>query len=132
MSQSDGKSWKTISAYLETALELSSDERAAWLASLRTENPGGAEQVADWLAEFDSMRSAGFLEDPAEVLPARAALAGAQLGAYRLLEPIGHGGMGSVWLAERSDGRFHGRVAVKLLNAAVGGEAGDVRLAREG
>src|SRR5262245_473734 len=132
MSQIDRESWKTISAYLETALELSSDERAAWLTSLRAQDPGGAEKVAAWLAEFDAMSAAGFLEDPDEVLPARAALAGAQLGAYRLLEPIGHGGMGSVWLAERSDGRFHGRVAVKVLNAAVGGEAGDVRLAREG
>ena len=132
MSQGEDKSWKTVSAYLETALELSSDERAVWLAAIRTENPAGAEKVAAWLAEFDAMRSVGFLEDAAEVLPARAALAGAQLGAYRLLEPIGHGGMGSVWLAERSDGRFQGRVAVKLLNAALVGQAGEDRFTREG
>ncbi len=132
MSKGESESWKTISAYLDTALELSSDERMVWLASLRAENPAGAEKVAAWLAEFDAMRSVGFLEDAAEVLPARAALAGAQLGAYRLLEPIGHGGMGSVWLAERSDGRFQGRVAVKLLNAALVGQAGEERFTREG
>ena len=132
MSQGERESWKTVSAYLETALELSSEERLAWLASLRAENPAEAGKVAAWLAEFDAMRSAGFLEDPAEVFPARAALAGAQLGAYRLLEPIGHGGMGSVWLAERSDGRFQGRVAVKLLNAALVGQAGEDRFTREG
>ena len=132
MSKGEGESWKTVSAYLETALELSSEERVAWLASLRAENPAGAGKVAAWLAEFDAMRSVGFLEDVAEVLPARAALAGAQLGAYRLLEPIGHGGMGSVWLAERSDGRFQGRVAVKLLNAALVGHAGEDRFTREG
>jgi serine/threonine-protein kinase len=132
MSQRESESWKTISAYLETALELSSDERAAWLASLRAEDPGRAEKVADWLAEFDVMRSAGFLEDPVEVLPARAALGGVELGAYRLLEPIGHGGMGSVWLAERSDGRFEGRVAVKLLNAALVGQTAEDRFRREG
>jgi eukaryotic-like serine/threonine-protein kinase len=132
MPQGEGESWKAVSAYLDTALELSSDERVAWLASLRAENPAGAEKVAAWLAEFDAMRSAGFLEDVTDVLPARAALAGAQVGAYRLLEPIGHGGMGSVWLAERSDGRFQGRVAVKLLNAALVGQAGEDRFAREG
>src|SRR5262249_34505743 len=110
MSQRDGDGWKIVSAYLERALELSSDERAAWLTSLRAEDPGAAEKVADWLAEFDVMRSARFVDDAAEVLPARAALGSVQLGAYRLLEPIGHGGMGSVWLAERSDGRYEGRV----------------------
>ena len=31
-----------------------------------------------------------------------------RVGAYTLISPIGQGGMGSVWLAERSDGRFEG------------------------
>jgi hypothetical protein len=42
------------------------------------------------------------------------------------------GGMGSVWLAERSDGRFTGRVAVKLLNVALIGREGEERFKREG
>ncbi|MDY7092137.1 MAG: serine/threonine-protein kinase [Acidobacteriota bacterium] len=41
---------------------------------------------------------------------------GRVVGAYRLLEPIGRGGMGTVYLAERADGRFERRVAVKLLH----------------
>jgi tetratricopeptide (TPR) repeat protein len=40
--------------------------------------------------------------------------------------------MGSVWLAERCDGRFEGRAAVKLLNMAVMGRAGEERFRREG
>ena len=40
--------------------------------------------------------------------------------------------MGSVWLAQRSDGRFEGRVAVKLLNASLVGRAGGERFRREG
>jgi serine/threonine-protein kinase len=35
--------------------------------------------------------------------------------------------MGSVWLAERSDGRFERRVAVKFLNIALMGKVGEER-----
>ena len=58
-----------------------------------------------------------FLEVRASSLRRLSSLAGQTLGAYTLVSPIGQGGMGSVWLAERSDGRFEGQVAVKLLNA---------------
>ena len=37
------------------------------------------------------------------------------VGSYRLLEIIGRGGMGVVYLAERADGQFEKRVAVKLM-----------------
>ena len=40
--------------------------------------------------------------------------------------------MGSVWLAERSDGRFEGVAAVKLLNASLVGRARRGALQREG
>ena len=40
--------------------------------------------------------------------------------------------MGSVWLAARSDGRYEGQVAVKLLNAALVGRGGEERFRREG
>jgi serine/threonine protein kinase/Tfp pilus assembly protein PilF len=62
-------------------------------------------------------------------------LAGCTIGAYRLVAPIGHGGMGSVWLAERADGRFEGRAAVKLLNLSLMGASpsrGEERFKREG
>lgn len=44
-------------------------------------------------------------------------LAGMRLGPFRLLEPIGRGGMGAVWLAERADGEFAQRVAIKLVRS---------------
>ena len=40
--------------------------------------------------------------------------------------------MGNVWLARRSDGRFEGLAAVKLLNASLVGRAGEERFQREG
>jgi serine/threonine protein kinase/tetratricopeptide (TPR) repeat protein len=48
-------------------------------------------------------------------LEERDALAGRELGAYRLLEEIGRGGMGTVHLAERVDGAYQQRVAVKVI-----------------
>ena len=40
---------------------------------------------------------------------------GATVGRYRLIESIGRGGMGTVWLAERADGQFEQQVALKLV-----------------
>ena len=42
-------------------------------------------------------------------------LRGELVGVYRLIEPLGRGGMGEVYLAERVDGRFEQKVAVKLV-----------------
>jgi serine/threonine protein kinase len=59
-------------------------------------------------------------------------LIGQKIGAYTIVSPIGHGGMGSVWLAKRSDGRFEGFAAVKFLNAGLLGRKGEERFRREG
>jgi serine/threonine protein kinase/Tol biopolymer transport system component len=59
-------------------------------------------------------------------------LEGQSLGVYTLVSQIGHGGMGTVWLAERNDGRFERRVAVKVLNIALMGKGGEERFKREG
>jgi serine/threonine-protein kinase len=42
-------------------------------------------------------------------------LAGQRVGPYVLVRELGRGGMGAVWLAERADGEFAQRVAVKLI-----------------
>src|SRR5690606_21593992 len=59
-------------------------------------------------------------------------LAGHRIGAWTLERPLGQGGMGSVWLAHRSDGRFEGQAAIKLLNLALLDPVGNERFRREG
>src|SRR6185503_8137361 len=73
----------------------------------------------------------GFLgEGPDAPVPV-SPLAGQAAGAYVLRSQLGQGGMGSVWLSERSDGRYQGTAAVKVLNAALAGGAGEARFRRE-
>jgi serine/threonine protein kinase/tetratricopeptide (TPR) repeat protein len=61
-----------------------------------------------------------------------AGLEGRRIGAYTILSHIGTGGMGSVWLAERSDGRFERRTAIKFLSLGLAGSGGAERFKREG
>ena len=120
--------WRAVSPYLDEALEIATQDRAAWLASIRERDAALANDLQTLLAEQDVVLESRFLERSAP-LPSRAgltlSLAGQTLGAYRLISRIGQGGMGSVWLAERCDGRFEGRAAVKLLNIALMGRAGE-------
>jgi serine/threonine protein kinase/Tfp pilus assembly protein PilF len=127
--------WRALSPYLDEALELPTADRAAWLASIFARDAGLAVDLRKLLAEHDRVHEVRFLEQSVP-LTSRAALtqslAGQAIGAYRLVSLIGQGGMGSVWLAERSDGRFEGHVAIKLLNIALMGRVGEERFRREG
>ncbi len=51
----------------------------------------------------------------------RAAHIGRRLGPWELLEPIGAGGMGSVWRARRADGAYEQQVAIKLVRSGFAG-----------
>ncbi len=44
---------------------------------------------------------------------------GARIGAYRVVELLGAGGMGEVYRAERADGQFEHQVAIKLMRREV-------------
>ena len=57
--------------------------------------------------------------------------AGDEIGAYRLLEEIGRGGMGVVFLAERADDQFRQEVAIKLLSGSMVGRAARRRFLEE-
>ena len=127
--------WQEISPYLDQVLSLPEDERAAWLDSFRAEKPGLVDLVFELLQEHRALAEQHFLErGPAMAANSSLAgqtLAGQTVGAYTLISPIGQGGMGSVWLAERSDGRFKRHVAVKFLRFSVAA-TGAARFKREG
>jgi len=63
---------------------------------------------------------------------AKEELEGSTCGNYTLLRHIDSGGMGDVWLAERSDGRFEGQFAVKLLRRHSPASVDSLRFEQEG
>ena len=124
--------WPAISALLDEALGLPEAARTVWLDTLAGERARHRDALRRLLGQRGHVDTRDFLHSlpRLDVRPANAPAAGDHIGAYRLLEPLGHGGMGSVWLAERTDGLVARRVALKLPHA-VWGEAFAERLARE-
>ena len=56
---------------------------------------------------------------------------GRQLGAWRIVEAIGRGGMGTVYAVQRSDGAYAQRAALKLIRTAADSPAARERFLRE-
>ena len=114
---------------LAEALELDTDPRRRFLDSV-------CAQDADLRAEVDLLlaHQVDGSEDAMEECAAdaarfrvdadgqRATRIGNRIGAYRIVRELGHGGMGTVFLAERDDEQYHQQVAIKLINPGLGGE----------
>lgn len=135
MGAMDREQWQRLEPLLDHALDLPDDERASWLGALREQSPTLAAELdtllsREALADRDDFLAAPFGDRFTARLGER--LEGLQIGAYTLERPLGQGGMGTVWLARRTDGRFDGHAAVKLLNLALLGPEGEARFRREG
>lgn len=105
------------------ALALSESERARLLDDVRRRDAALADDVAGLLEAHES--GAWFLEDGIEPhlrhLTDPEPMVGRRVGEHRLLRPLGSGGMGVVYLAERIDD-FEQLVAVKLARHGVSPE----------
>lgn len=124
--------WHALSPHLDKALEMNDEERSIWLSWLRCRDPDVAGRLEALLFEHRVLDEEGFLERRSVEWPRDSSPAGQTVGVYELLSQIGRGGMSSVWLADRVDGRFERQVVVKFLNIALMGKVGEERFKREG
>lgn len=119
-------------ALLRDALDLPADERAAFLARQAPRDAAMLRRLLDLDARDDlpldrAIEQAGVALAPLD----EAAGMKRRYGVWRPLEKLGQGGMGSVWLAERADGGFAQRAALKLLRMGTDSAAARARFARE-
>lgn len=133
MSRISRDDWKALRPLLEEGLLLPPRERSVWIRQRRIDQPELADALEELLVLDARLDEESFLAEKQLLeLPPETTLAGQALGPYVLVRPLGAGGMGSVWLARRNDGRFEGVVAIKFLNLAVAGPVGEARFRREG
>ncbi|HEX4972279.1 MAG TPA: serine/threonine-protein kinase [Steroidobacteraceae bacterium] len=131
-SRFDKARWEKLSPLLDELLVLDAPARAERIEELRRNGHADAADLADLVAQYAEMDREGFLADPVVRPVQEPGLQGQVIGSYTLDSLLGQGGMGTVWLAHRSDGRYEAHVAVKLLNPALLGPGGIERFRREG
>lgn len=124
--------WRKLSHLLDELLDVDTTQRETRIAVLAESDPETAEVLSALLAEGRELERDDFLQRGVLELGLRPSLAGQQIGSYRLERRLGQGGMGSVWLAHRCDGRYEGKVAIKLLHLALLDHGGLARFQQEG
>lgn len=123
--------WAVINQLLDQALALDPSEHEAWLERLAPEHHGLKGTLRGLLAAQPGIESVAFLDTLPKMSEAAPELkAGDEIGPYRILDRIGSGGQGSVWLAQRADGQLKRKLALKLPQLAWA-EGLAVRMERE-
>ncbi len=114
------ENWSTVSEILLDCLEIEISERQTYLDKLNlsqkireeVESLLAFEENVEGCLNFSAVElSKGFFDG--EISESSAI--GQTFGVYQVISELGYGGMGAVYLAERSDGKFEQRVALKLL-----------------
>jgi len=118
----DSKHWNKIQGWFEAALERQSAERNVFLQEACAGDLDLYQEVAALLEADEHPHSLlnGFAVGAINL--EALALEGKLIGAYRIVREIGASGMGNVYLAERADGQFEQKVALKLIKLGLGSE----------
>jgi len=123
---------EVIALFHELA-DVPASDRQAYYASRRT--PQNVRDEVESLLEFDrgsESLTSHIAETAEDMLYANTEVpAGTIWGAYRVIRPLGRGGMGAVYLAERADGEVEQRVAIKVVLSGADLPAFQERFLRE-
>lgn len=116
--------WGRVKEVFQATLDRPVEERETFLASACGDDRELADEVRSLLRSHDD--APDFLDISAAEVVGRMEeqdRPGRAVGPWRLIGLLGRGGMGSVHLAERSDGVYRRRAAVKLLNRGMDTDA---------
>ncbi len=116
--------WKRVEQVFESALGHPPAERASFLDSACEGDSSLRNQVETLLMALDTdgtaaVPSSSFSTPITDTLVPANSVIGRRLGAYRIVQEIGRGGMGSVYLATRADDEYQKRVAIKLIKRGI-------------
>ncbi len=117
-SNEDERRWSRLETLFDRAVDLPEPERDPFLTTECGDDQELLNEVKALLAANDTggFRVQNLIRDVASQALAKTATSSNQIGQYELLSAIGNGGMGAVYLAERTDAEFEQRVAIKLLH----------------
>lgn len=108
--------WNRLTTLFREILEKDDAARTAMLGKLRVQDPDIFREIKSLLAADHDENSIldGFAVDAID-LDDLLSIDGSRIGPWRVIRRIGSGGMGNVYLAEREEGGFEQRVALKLI-----------------
>jgi len=113
--------WQSVKELMQAALDLDSEARVDFVRQ-RCGDAATTQEVLSLLAAHDA--AGDFLEvGPDSSLLGGAFVPGERVGAYRIDHVVGEGGMGTVYQAERADGEFRKRVALKVVREGIPADA---------
>lgn len=114
--------WQRVQSLFAEVVETNPDERADRLASLCKDDPEVRAQVQSLLASDqrteDPLVNAIGAAAESLLLDHQDRLLGTRIGPYRVVSILGHGGMSTVYRAERDDSQYKLTVAIKVLHHA--------------
>lgn len=136
----DQSSWELIKSVVDKALTLNAGERKKYIDSACRQYPSISTDVLELLQYVEESDRDHFMKEiwseqknllldiSGEIreMNLEEEFINREIGPYRITDLLGHGGMGAVFKAVRTDGEFHLEAAIKLIRS--GSDSADAML----
>ncbi len=133
----DATRWQEVQSIFDEAIALHPEDRVAYLSDICNGDADLRHEVES-LLEAEGDEAYSFIDRPIQRIDEKLAAMvkgpateGDRIGAYEIIQQIGKGGMGRVYLARRVDGQFDQEVALKVMRRELSEGEGQDRFLRE-